>query len=287
MIIPKIVIIRTTKGQKYADFIVKEINLAGYHAGVVDLKNIGEYLKGNNCSPEKTLIHTRTASPNYTYRILKKLENQGYRIINSSEVIKLTSDKYQSCVFAQKNNIPCAETIKVSKKEVFSLIGEKVKKWGKVVVKPIVSQGQGKFAFMFGKDNLAEIEKIKDIPVEEVVLQEYIDYQRLTRIVIIGFKAVKEAVFYDEPGNNWKCSVCLNPEIKLHQNSPRELLELAEDISRKIKSEISFIDIFTTKNGYVLNEINTACNLVIHERISRHNISKKIAGYLIKKSKEL
>jgi len=283
MIIPKVVIVRTIKGQKYADFIAKEINLAGYQAGIIDVKNAGEYLKKNNCSPEKTLIHTRAASPDYTYRVLKSLGKQGYKIINSPEVIKLTSDKYQSCIFARENNIPCAETIKVSKKEASSLIEEKVKKWGKVVVKPVVSQGQGKFAFMFSKDNLEEIEKIKDIPAEEIVLQKYIDYQRLTRIITIGFKAIKEAVFYDEPGNDWKCSVCLNPRIKLHQNPPQELLELAEDISRKIKSEISFIDIFTTKEGYVLNEINTACSLVIHERISQYNISKKIADYLIKK----
>jgi len=281
MIIPKIVIVKTVKGQKYADFIAKEINLAGHRCDIVGIKGLKKYLDKNKCSPKTTIIHSRTAHPIYTYKVLKKLEDEGYRVINSSEVIKLTSDKYQSCVFAQENKIPCAETIKVFKKEASSLIKEKVRKWGRVVVKPIVSQGQGKFAFMFSKDNLKEIEKIKDIPAKEIVLQKYIDYQRLTRIITIGFKAIKEAVFYDEPNGDWKCSVCLNPEIKLYQNPPRELLELAEDITRKIKSEISFVDIFTTENGYILNEINTACSLITHERISGYNISKKIADYLL------
>ncbi len=278
----KIVIVRTIKGQKYADFIAKEINLAGHRAGVTDIKDLKDYLKKENCSPETTLIHSRTAHPNLTYRIFKELEDEGYKIVNSAEAIRLTSDKYSSCVFAKENNIPCADTSKTLKKEALSFVKEKMKEWDKVVVKPITSQGQGQYAFMFNKDNISEVEeKVKSIPAKELVIQKYLDYERLSRVIVIGFKALEKAVFYDEPGNNWKCSVCLNPEIRVFENPPQELLEFSQEIAKKFKAEICFIDVFTTKKGYVLNEINTACSLIIHERISKYNISKDIANYLL------
>jgi len=279
MIIPKVVIVRTIKGQKYADFIAKEINLAGYCCGITDIKNLKEYLNKNKCSPEKTIIHLRTAHPNYTYKILKNLEKQGYKIINSVEAIRLTSDKYNSCIHAIKKNISCAETIKIHKNEAASFIEKKIKEWGKVIVKPITSQGQGEFCFKFEDSN--QIKEINKIPAKELIIQNFIDYSRLNRIIVIGFKALEKAVFWDSSEQNWKCSVCLNPNIKCYKNPPKDLLKFAENVAKKFKAEISFIDIFSTKNGYVLGEINTACSLIIHERISRYNISKKIADYLV------
>ena len=111
MIIPKIVIIKTTKGQKYADFIAKEINLAGGVCGIIGIKSLEKYLEKNGCFPKETVIHSRTANPNKIYKILKNLEQQGYRIINSASAIKLTSDKFNSCVYAKEKEIPCAVLI--------------------------------------------------------------------------------------------------------------------------------------------------------------------------------
>ncbi len=101
----------------------------------------------NKCSPKETIIHTRTAHPDYTYKILKSLEDEGYRVINSSQAVKLTSDKFNSCQYAEENKIPCAETIKIEKKDGILKIKEKIKEWGDVIVKPITSQGQGEFLF--------------------------------------------------------------------------------------------------------------------------------------------
>lgn len=282
MITPKIVIIRTIKGQKYANFIAKEINLAGFRCGITDIKNSKEYLKENKCSPERTIIHSRTAHPDYTYKVFRSLEKQGYRVINSAEAIRLTSDKYNSCVCAIKEDIPCAETLKVKKEKAISLVEGKIKEWGRVIVKPRISQGQGEFCFKFEESNINEIENIDKIPSKELIVQKFINYSRLSRVLVIGYNALSQAVFWDQPGKNWKCSVCLNTKIKHDKDPDENLLKFAEDIARKFKAEVSFIDVFSTENGYVLGEINTACSLVIHERISGYNISKKIADYLLK-----
>jgi len=281
MITPKIVIIKTTQGQRYADFIAKEVNLAGYRCGITDIKNLKEYLDKNKCSPKETIIHSRTAHPYYTYKVLKSFKEQGYKIINSPEVIKLTSNKFKSCVYAKDKNIPCAKTIRVYKNEAISSIEEKIKEWGRVVVKPITSQGQGEFCFKFDDTNINQIKEINEIPTKELIIQKFIDYSKLNRVIVIDYKALKEAVFYDTPDQGWKCSVCLNTKIKCYKNPDKDLLEFAENVAKKFKAEISFIDIFSTKDGYVLGEINTACSLIIHERISRYNISKKIADYLL------
>ncbi|MFH0906950.1 MAG: hypothetical protein V1829_01720 [bacterium] len=281
MIIPKIVIVKTIKGQKYADFISKQVNLAEYSCGITDIKGLKEYLNKNKCSPKTTIIHSRTAYPDYTYKVLKKLEQDGYKIINSAETIRLTSDKFNSCIYAIKKNIPCAETTKINKKEAVSFIQWKIKEWGRVVVKPITSQGQGEFCFKFDDSNVNQIKEIDKIPAKELVVQKFINYSRLNRVIVIGFKVLEKAVFWDVPDQGWKCSVCLNPKIKCYKKAPKDLLEFAEDVAKKFKAEISFIDIFSTEKGYVLNEINTACSLIIHEKISKYNISKKIADYLL------
>jgi glutathione synthase/RimK-type ligase-like ATP-grasp enzyme len=282
MLIPKVVIVKTRKGQRYADFIAKEINITGARCGITGIKNLKDYLAKNKCPQNNTLIHARAANPNFIYLTLKELEKEGYRIINPPETIKLTSDKFASCVYALKHGIPCAETIKADKDKAGQLIREKLEQWGKIIVKPITSQGQGEFCFKI--DNISQAGCIQDIPTKEIVIQRFVDYDRLYRVLVIGFKAVRDAVFWDSPGNGWKCSVCLNPMIKCEKGPAKELLEFAEHIARNFNAGISFIDIFSTKEGYVLNEINTACSLAIHERISRCNISKIIAEYLLSAS---
>jgi len=279
--IKRVVIVRTLLGQMYADYIAKEINLKGIGCGVVMLENLERYLGEHNCHSKDTIIHSRTAGPGYTYKKLNNFEKRGYRVVNSPETIKLTSHKFNSCVYAIQHGIPCAETIKVNKEDIVSRAKKKIKDWKKIIVKPITSQGQGEFCFKFDKDNFKEIKKTKKTPAQELIIQKFVDYKRLNRVIVVGFKALEKAVFYDEPERGWKCSVCLNPDIKHYKKPPRGLLKFAEDVARKFNAEITFIDIFTTNRGYVLNEINTACSLTFHERLSRYNISKKIAEYLL------
>ncbi|MAF51387.1 MAG: hypothetical protein CMH64_04830 [Nanoarchaeota archaeon] len=281
MPIPDVVIVRTLDGQSYAEFIAKEINLKGYSCGITSVKNLRKYLKKSGCSPNSTIIHSRTANPYNIYSIFNDLKKEGYTVINTAETIRLTSDKLNSSIFAMKNKIPCAESIKIRKSKATPIIKEKVKEWDKIIVKPITSQGQGEFCFKFDKDNIKHLKKINKVPMQDLVLQRFIDHQRLNRVIVIGFKALKNAVFWDSPEQNWKCSVCENQMIKHYKNPPKDLLKFAENVARKIDGRVSFIDIFTTKNGYYLNEINTACDLTIHEGISKYNISGEIANHLI------
>lgn len=282
----QIIILRTPKGAKYAHFIAKEINLAGVQCYVTTVMEIESFIERNGFLPEDTLIHARTANPHKIYRLLNNLSEKGYRILNAPPTLQLTSDKFRTYLHAKEHGIACAESLKTRKEEAVSRIQEKLKEWGEIVVKPNVSKGQGEFCFKFHYQH-SNLETIASIPTKELIIQKFINYHRLNRIIVLGKKALRKAVFYDEPLEGWKCSVCLNPFIKHHKSPPEDLINFAEDIAGKFNGEIFFIDIFTTPSGYVLNEINTSCSFVIHERISGENISKHIAEYLISQIKRV
>ncbi len=280
------VIIHTPKGYKYSSMVADEIVSSGYNCFLTTITAVEKLLKEKNLTPNNTVIHTRTAHPGYVYQLLKKLAGKGYKIYNNPETVKLTSQKYLSCVHMEKHHLPCAETIKVKRSEAINKVKELLGQWSKVIVKPLTSKGQGEYAFCFSQKNLDELGDIQTIPADEVIIQKYVSYTRLSRVIVVGFKALEGAVFYDEPGNGWKCSVCLNPAIKIYHNPPKELLELAEKSARAFNGEVFFIDIFSTPDGFVLNEINTACSLILHQKISGVNIAQFFAQRLIKLSKE-
>lgn len=280
---PKVVIIRTkTGGFRYASFICKEINFQGIQTGVTTRPEVFDFLREHHWGPAETLIHARTASPQTVFKVLKRLENEGYRVINKADVVKVTSDKFFTSQLARKKGIVSPRAWQLTKKKAATLIKEKTLELGKAVVKPVTSQEEGKYSFLFDKNNLDEVAaKMALIPRRKFFIQEFVDYQRLYRVIVIGFKALREAVFYDEPRENWKASVCLNPDLFHEKNPSDELLSLGEKVAKTFEAEICFIDFFQTKKSWVLNEINTACSLIIHERKSGFNISGKIAEYLI------
>ncbi len=131
------------------------------------------------------------------------------------------------------------------------------------------------------------------MPTSKVIIQEYVPYTALYRIIVIGGEAIPIS-WVDRPTERrWKVSVCLNRGMEFVPNPAPGLLRIAEQTQREIGGKINFIDIFDTPTGFVLSEINTACNLTIHEEKaraagSRHwNIAKKIAQYLISEGRRV
>lgn len=246
-------------------------------------EEIKSLIVSKKLSPLNTLIYARTAGPHIT-QIYKELESKGYKIINKSTATELTSNKYESQIFAQKNGIPVAHTYKVSKKEI-QKIKELLNKYSSVIVKPILSQGQGLFCKKIDKDMTRGeiVSLIADIPGEDIIVQEKIEYKKLIRVIVIGFRVLKNASTYDAPvAGNWKASVCMNPNIKKYKITNYKLLSLAEKIAKIFDCGVSFIDFFEDKNGkFILNELNTACGLIVHEEITGVKIYKHISKYLI------
>lgn len=210
----EILIVHAKTGHKYAKVVAEKItNLGAKCCGIVCWENLDAFLKQIKCSPEKTLLHYRTAGPHISAKA-HKLEADGYRIINSQKVLDRTSDKFLSYEWASQHGIHLPLTKKGTSDEIKHFIAETSLK--QFVLKPINSISMGKYCFRSFTNDPEIDNKLSQIPDTEIILQEFVDYLRIYRVIVIGNKTLDQAVFYDEPNaNRWKVSVCLNPEMKL------------------------------------------------------------------------
>jgi len=282
-----IVFISTGGGFRYAQLLASKVNDEEFDTFVITRDQIKTFFKNHSeLNPNNTLIHPRTAYPLRVpwMKDLEDLEKKGFLVINPTKVLRLTSDKLKSSLFLQ-NRISHPRSWdfskdKITKKDFNSL------PQGKYVAKPYTSVSQGKYVQVFEKDkdfDFSDFKKVlAQIPSDKMVVQEFIDYIALYRVIVINNKALPFS-FVDRPTKDrWRVSVCLNKTSMEYVPGPDEkILDLAERTQEIIGGYINFIDIFETKNEgekkYVLSEINTACILRIHENLANQNISGAIA----------
>lgn len=275
-----VVVVHTRSGFRYAHFIVKEVNLLGVRCGSTAWQEVDGYLDQGRRAVEDTLIHFRATGPRRTTPKARALESRGFRVVNSSEVLERTGDKALSYEWGRKHGFELPLTKEGSKSEIKGFVSELGLE--KFVIKPVTSKSQGAYCFQSYPSDPDFPSKLSQVLGREVIVQEFVDYLRIYRVIVIGGRVLDSAVFSDEPrGERWKVSVCLNPEMQLVKRPDNDLLEYALKIAEVFGTEIGFIDVFQTEDGYVLSEINTACSLILHERMSRWNISREIAQYLV------
>ena len=294
----KTIILHTLKSQFYAKKICKHITNKCITSDKFKIYDIINNLK---CDYHNLVIHPRTATPvnalwmNFLY----DLEKKGAIIINSPKLLQLTSNKLECSLVLLNADINHPLTWKGIKndKKTINNIKKLLKQYHKLIIKPFNSISQGAYVQIV-KQNMSEdiIKKlVKTIPTDPFVIQEFVNYIAIHRIIVINGKAMPFS-FVDKPTpNKWKVSVCLNRDtMKFNPNPDKALLQLAVDTQNVLTSHtkskykgIHFIDIFEKENNkFTISEINTACSLLIHENLAKKaghpkwQISKYIAGYL-------
>jgi glutathione synthase/RimK-type ligase-like ATP-grasp enzyme len=279
--------LRTPLGRKYTIKIADEIRTLKnrgyvYRCGSLDLA----LSRHPEWDSKNLIIHSRAAHPDAPWmNKLKELEQKGFRVINKTSVLELTSDKFESVEFLQdKFELP--RTFLLAKGNILSTDNVNKIRTEEVVVKPRYSQGGGEFVSKISKEKLRDREFLTNITGKfscSAVVQEVIPYLGIARIFCIGGKSLP-VYTWDAPNpTRWKVSVCLNQKqvTSFPSYVNKDIIIMyAEEIQKAIGGEINFIDVFWTENGPVLSEINTACSLLTHERITGFNISKSIAEYL-------
>jgi glutathione synthase/RimK-type ligase-like ATP-grasp enzyme len=234
-------------------------------------------------------------------RYLFSLKERGFTVINDPEVLYLTSNKLE-CALRLQDHFPHPRTwlinkhIDMNRYRVFGRACDEG--YEHFIVKPETSISQGASVLKFDKgdiDGYGDLDSfIERVPGNIVVLQERVPYSAIYRVVVIGGHALPYS-FVDRPTTEkWKVSVCLNREtMEFVDNPSPDLLRLAENIQQFIGGEINFIDIFEiTPNSFVVSEINTACNLHIHEMLAKRadhpkwNIHYRIDNYLVNRAME-
>ena len=294
-----IVIVHTGGGIKYSAKIERSIHWIAERKGLEIETHLVPAIGGRirrlleELPMEDTVIHARAAHPNAPFMdILELAEKEGWRVINHPSVLGLTSDK-GTCALSLQNRFRIPETWVIDKASMIPWnIQNELLNYKEVVIKPTISNGQGKYVFKISVIDLliTGVWQESFPPGDQIVIQTVVPYTAIYRVICIGGLALPYA-FIDRPEfhpEEWKVSVCLNKNQKFVPHPQPELLNLAERVQNYIGGEINFIDIFETEPGeLVLSEINTACSLSIHERLAREagridwNIHYRIAKYLV------
>jgi glutathione synthase/RimK-type ligase-like ATP-grasp enzyme len=295
----KVIIVHTNKSYAYANHICKKIKYECLKTNTYNLGILYSEQK-KNIKNQNIIIHPRTATPldSKWIILLKELEKEGVKVVNPPRLLQLTSNKLECSFVLYNNGINHPKTWKGFKdQKTLNLIKSLLKKHEKLIIKPSNSISQGAYVKKIEQNN-SDIEiskKIESIPTNPFVIQEYVDYIALYRVIVINGQALPFS-FIDKPTkDNWKVSVCLNrTRMKFVPNPDKRILKLGVDTQNVLNKYINnpykgihFIDIFETKdNKFTISEINTACSLFIHERLAKDakhpnwEISKYIAEYL-------
>ncbi|NVM04171.1 MAG: hypothetical protein HWN67_17700 [Candidatus Helarchaeota archaeon] len=244
---------------------------------------------------EFDLIYSRLSGLKWTYEIMSQIANNGLNLIPNFDYYRLSQNKYISAAMSQKYGIKTPKTYLISTYPKF--LDENLKIAEKIgfpiVLKPLYSSLGGTLCFKIEnekelKSSMANLLKCHHEGTDLIgtydygIIQEFIIYKKLVRSLVIDGKTV--VCGYDSPKNNWKCSVCLNPDIQLYESKMMpELKKFNKAIYNAFKGEIMIVDVFETGTGYVFNECNNACGLFNLEHVSGINCAEIIADFLIKK----
>lgn len=292
-------IVRTGSGRKYARRIGQELKRIRTSNNWL-IPSVSyfptSFQRRPHLNPRNTIIHMRAAYPDgpmWVANIVRK-EEEGYRVINDTPTIRLTSNKLE-CAFVMYNaGLPHPRTWEANRGDspdvirnlYYRIRSTEFDYQGGIVVKPYTSMDQGANVKVASTEHQF-IDAVQGMPTGKVIVQEKIDYNAIFRVVVINGRAMPMS-WVDRPtATRWRVSVCLNRNMQFVPNPDSELLDVAERTQRVIGGEVNFIDIFRTNSGrYILSEINTACNLSMHERMARSaghpywNIAHYIAKYL-------
>ncbi len=316
------IIVRTGSGRKFARRIGEELKRINRRNNWI-MPSVGHFptsfANRPHLNPRNTLIHSRAAYPDCGWmNNLVRKEEEGFRVINNTTVLRLTSNKFECAKHMYDAGLAHPKSWSCTHSDAqIGAVMSTIRREGltKVVVKPYTSMEQGANVKVIDieeeqtactcphcgdshtrarvPDSIDLAGAIRSMPTSRVVIQEYVPYTAIYRVVVIGGRALPIS-WRDVPsGSRWRVSVCLNRNMEFVGRPDRELLRLAERTQISIGGEINFIDVFETRTGYVLSEINTACNLLLHEEKARQrgsavwNIARYIAVYLDKEARRM
>ena len=309
-------ILRTQKGGMYARKILRSIqwineNRKPHYSFITEDLTISEFMEYplSEFSAENTVIHPRCAHPDADWiEQLELAEEMGYKVVNSTETIRLTSDKLE-CALRLQDIVPHPKTWEFSKNwsdDVSLDFVNEIWKWAEqnhhyIIAKPLTSLSQGAHVRKISLDTsgMRIVDQLRRVPGTRIVVQEFFPYTMMHRVIVIDGRALPytfvDKVEWHQPGD-WKVSCCLNTTtMKINENPDSRVLRIAERTQSAVNGVINFIDIFEcddyrplTTERFSISEINTACSLRIHERLAREagrsdwNIHAAIARQLVR-----
>ena len=230
------------------------------------------------------MVHPRFGAKgdaDYLLDHLKYVESKEMEIINDPESNILSSNKFKGVILASTvMDVPKTMLYNPEFHDDLEKILENFT--GHTFVKPVYSS--------MGRDITLALdqEKLKNLLTNaksSMVVQEAVKFKRLIRVIYIDgyMRAYYELPSYGSHSqfHNYYAKVCMNSNSRPFKIDD-ELKKHAELLADKFKAKLMVADIFQTENGYIFNEINTACNLNYYNEIEGINFAAKMAEFFLK-----
>ncbi|MGQ9718470.1 MAG: RimK family alpha-L-glutamate ligase [Nitrososphaerales archaeon] len=208
--------------------------------------------------------------------VLRTLEKRGLLVINPPRAIEISADKYRSLTLIEELGIPVPPTIITEDTEAAMRAFEEL--GGDVVMKPLFgSRGMG-----IGRINDPETAwrtfHALTYTRHVLYLQKFIPHgTRDIRLFVIGEQVV--ASMYRE-ADSWKTNIDRGAK-PISLKSPKELEDLAVKVAKAIGCKIAGVDVMESREGYMVNELNSQPGFGGLQMVTKVNIADKIIEYMI------
>lgn len=289
-----ILILTTTHGRnRFAKQMCREAHRLGHKAYTYFCTSLDKAFANHpEWTPDNLIIHSRAANPNADWmKKLVLLEAQGYRVVNKTDTLRLTSDKWAAVkLLSQVGHLPQTFLFDSHTGTYRDIAGTKftpdevrlLLSTDEVIIKPRISQGQGRYVVKVPKCDIPTLNNLKHTRDRYSLVQELIPYSAICRVFCFGGNS-PDYVTVDTPtAEDWKVSVCLNKlQTVASADQFCEQVDLALYIQDQLGGVVNFIDVFVTPTGPVLSEVNTACNLTIHSRLTHLNFARMIVQQIL------
>ena len=219
-------------------------------------KEVDTVLK--ECSP--SFIWVRTINPDLS----KRLEDQGYKVINNATTSLICNDKYLTYLFFEKNGLNCLET---------SLL-DRTPFYFPVVIKARAGHGGSE---VYLCNNLDDYRNFFN-NIYKYVHQPLCDEPGIdVRLYMIGNECV--AAMKRTNPNDFRSNFSLGGKAE-QVNPPLDVIKQAQQITSLLKSDFIGIDFIRHQGEWILNELEDSAGSRMLYANTNIDIAELLIDYL-------
>ncbi len=213
------------------------------------------------------------------------LESFGVEVINSSKVLQICEDKFLTSLALRRAGVPTVDFLMVFSLEQAKEAVERLGGYPVVIKSPLGSWGR----FMAKVNDEEALEAVIELKMglqapyhKAFYIQKYIDKGgRDIRAFVIGGRTIC-AIYRNSSHwitNTARGGVATNCPVD------KDLAEICRRASEAVGGGILAMDLFETRDGYVINEINHTMEFKNSEKPTGVSISEEIVKFCIEKLK--
>jgi len=224
----------------------------------------------------------------FLFDTVEMLENEGMNVINPTDGIRLSKDKYLGYYYLKKCGINIPETY-ASNDEMhtyFQILNSKSKnKNDKFVFKPMSGKGGIGIIITGEKSTAGDILSMFALNNKVAIFQKFIKNKGDMRIIVVGDEVI--GGIYRIAGKGMNKNGISTGGKAVAFNVCDELKEISVKASKAVKCKISGVDIIEDKenNDYKVLEVNCSPAFDGFQKATKLNVYEKIADYLLKECK--